>query len=117
MTVRKLKTGAVRLEALVAQDRDLLKSLAKEALEQVMQAEMADFLGAAAGERTEQRRGYRSGYYNRGLITRIGKIELRVPRDRNGEFSTALFERFREARRRWFRRWRRCTCKGCRRAR
>ena len=94
MTVRKLKAGVVRLEALVAQDRDLLKSLAKEALEQVMQAEMADFLGAAAGERTEQRRGYRAGYYSRGLITRIGKIELRVPRDRNREFSTALFERF-----------------------
>src|SRR5690349_3971777 len=94
MTVRKLKTGAVRLEALVAQDRDLLKALAKEALEQVMQGEMADLLGAAAGERSEQRRGYRAGYYSRGLITRVGKIELRVPRDRNGEFSTALFERF-----------------------
>ena len=94
MTVRKLKSGAVRLEALVAQDRDLLRTLAKEALEQVMQGEMADLLGAAAGERTEQRRGYRAGYYSRGLITRVGKIELRVPRDRNGEFSTALFERF-----------------------
>ena len=59
-----------------------------------MQGEMADLLGAVAGERTEQRRGYRAGYYSRGLITRVGKIELRVPRDRNGEFSTALFERF-----------------------
>ena len=70
MTVRKLRTGGVRLEALVAQDRDLLKSLAQEALEQVMQAEMAEFLGAAAGERSEQRRGYRAGYYShysRGL--------------------------------------------------
>lgn len=42
----------------------------------------------------EGRGGYRSGYYGRGLITRVGKIELRVPRDRSGEFSTALFERF-----------------------
>ena len=40
------------------------------------------------------RAGYRAGYYERGLITRVGKIELRVPRDRSGEFSTALFERF-----------------------
>ena len=31
------------------------------------------------------------------MITRIGKIELRVPRDHNGEFSTALFERFRRS--------------------
>jgi putative transposase len=94
MTVRKLKAVAPRLEALVAQDQDLLKALAKEALDQVLQAEMAELLGAAPGERTDSRSGYRAGYYSRGLITRIGKIELRVPRDRNGEFSTALFERF-----------------------
>jgi len=94
MTVRKLKAVPVRLEALVAQDRDLLKALVKEALEQVLQSEMTEFLGASPGERAEARSGYRAGYYGRGLITRVGKIELRVPRDRNGEFSTALFERF-----------------------
>ena len=94
MTVRKLKAVPRRLEALVAQDRDLLKVLVKEALEQVLQSEMTEFLGAGPGERAEGRSGYRAGYYGRGLITRVGKIELRVPRDRNGEFSTALFERF-----------------------
>ena len=55
---------------------------------------MTEFLGAAPGERSALRAGYRAGYYERGLITRVGKIELRVPRDRSGEFSTALFERF-----------------------
>ena len=94
MTVRKLKAVPRRLEALVAQDRDLLKALVKEALEQVLQSEMTELLGAGPGERAEGRSGYRAGYYGRGLITRVGKIELRVPRDRNGEFSTALFERF-----------------------
>ena len=94
MTVRKLKAVPRRLEALVAQDQDLLKALVKEALDQMLQAEMTQFLGAAPSERAEGRGGYRSGYYGRGLITRVGKIELRVPRDRSGEFSTALFERF-----------------------
>jgi putative transposase len=94
MTGRKLKPVVPRLEALVAQDRDLLKALVKEALEEVLQAEMTECLGAEAGERTGTRLGYRAGYYERGLLTRVGKIELRVPRDRNGEFSTALFERF-----------------------
>jgi putative transposase len=94
MTERKLKAVRPRLEALVAQDRDLLKALVKEALDQILQAEMTDFLGAAPGERNSSRLGYRAGYYERGLITRVGKIELRVPRDRNGEFSTSLFERF-----------------------
>jgi putative transposase len=51
-------------------------------------------LGAASGERAEARSGYRAGYYSRGLVTRIGKLELRVPLDRHGQFSTALFERY-----------------------
>src|SRR5438128_10579713 len=89
MTVKKLKAVRPRLEALVAQDRDLLKALVKEALDQMLQAEMTDCLGAAPGERRSGRVGYRAGYYERGLITRVGKIELRVPRDRNGEFSTS----------------------------
>ena len=49
---------------------------------------------AGPTERSTSRSGYRAGYYSRGAITRLGKTELRVPRDRNGEFSTALFERF-----------------------
>jgi transposase-like protein len=94
MTERKLKAVGPRLEALVAQDKDLLKSLVKEALDQILQAEMTEFLGAAPGERNASRIGYRAGYYDRGLITRVGKMELRIPRDRSGEFSTSLFERF-----------------------
>ena len=94
MTERKLKPVRPRLEALVAQDRDLLKALVKEALDQILQAEMTEFLGAGPGERVATRAGYRAGYYERGLVTRVGKIELRVPRDRSGEFSTSLFERF-----------------------
>jgi putative transposase len=38
--------------------------------------------------------GYRSGYYSRGLVTRVGKIELRIPQDRQGQFSTQIFERY-----------------------
>ena len=87
MTERKLKAVRPRLEALVSQDRDLLKALVKEALDQILQAEMTDFLGAAAGERNATRVGYRAGYYERGLVTRVGKIELRIPRDRSGEFA------------------------------
>jgi putative transposase len=72
----------------------ICKALVKEALEQILQSAMSEFLGVGGGERTEGRDGYRAGYYGRGLITRVGKIELRMPRDRSGEFSTALFERF-----------------------
>ena len=58
----------------------------KESLQEVLEAEMTEALGAGLGERTADRQGYRSGYYSRGLVTRIGKLELRVPRDREGRF-------------------------------
>ena len=55
---------------------------------------MTDALGAEKGERSEGRLGYRSGSYARSLITRVGTLELRVPQDRAGRFSTELFERY-----------------------
>src|SRR6476660_7251289 len=55
---------------------------------------MDETLGAEKGERTGNRRGYRSGHYSRTLITRVGKLELRVPQDRQGHFRTELFERY-----------------------
>jgi transposase-like protein len=60
----------------------------------MLEAEMDEALGAGKGARTEGRLGYRSGYYGRTLITRVGKLELRVPQDRAGRFSTELFERY-----------------------
>ena len=56
MTERKLKAVRPRVEALVAQDRDLLKALVKEALDQILQAEMTDFLGAGPGANCHARR-------------------------------------------------------------
>jgi transposase-like protein len=48
---------------------------------------MTEALGAEKGERAAGRQGYRSGYNGRTLITRVGKLELRVPQDRTGGFS------------------------------
>ena len=59
-----------------------------------LEAEMTAALGAEKGERTAERLGYRAGYYSRSLITRVGTLELRVPQDRQGRFSTELFERY-----------------------
>jgi putative transposase len=55
----------------------------RTALQEVLEAEMTEALGAEKGERAAGRQGYRSGYYGRTLITRVGKLELRVPQDRN----------------------------------
>ena len=56
------------------------------AIEEVLEAEITETLGAEKGERTAGRQGNRSGYYSRTLIARVGKLELRVPQDRSGRF-------------------------------
>lgn len=94
MTTSKHKGKLLPVEAMLAGDQDFLKQAIKDAMQAVLEGEMTEFLGAAPGERTDERNGYRAGYYGRSLVTRIGKLELRVPRDRSGEFSTALFERY-----------------------
>ena len=95
MTTRAKRTAKPRqIEALIGSDHELLKGLLKESLQEVLEAEMTEAVGAGPGERTADRTGYRSGYYSRGLVTRIGQLELRVPRDREGRFSTELFDRY-----------------------
>jgi transposase-like protein len=78
----------------ISGQEDFLRPLIREVLQQVMEAEMEDVLGAEKGERTSNRQGYRSGYYGRTLVTRVGKLELRVPQDRQGRFRTEIFERY-----------------------
>ena len=67
----------------------------KAVLEEVLQEEMTEHLEAGYRELTPTRRGERNGHYTRNLVTPAGKIErLEVPRDREGEFVTELFERY-----------------------
>jgi len=67
----------------------------KAVLEEVLQEEMAEHLEAGYRELTPTRRGERNGHYTRNLLTPAGKIErLEVPRDREGEFVTEVFERY-----------------------
>lgn len=82
-----------KLQSLL-QSGDSLKGLLEEALSQMLQAEMTEHLQAAPAERTDERRGYRNGSYRRRLTTRVGTLELEVPRDRAGTFRTELFERY-----------------------
>jgi putative transposase len=71
-----------------------IREAVREYVQEVLEAEMDAALGAGKWERSEGRLGYRSGYYGRTLITRVGKLELRVPQDRHGRFSTEVFERY-----------------------
>lgn len=86
------KTGDWKSELLAG--GDAVRELFREVLQEVLEAEMTETLQAKPGERTAERLGLRSGSYSRTLITRVGKLELRVPQDRQGRFSTQLFERY-----------------------
>jgi len=90
----KSKPSVVAVEGLLVENRELFKELLRESLQEALAAEMTEAIGAEPGERSADRVGYRAGYYSRSLVTRIGKLELRVPRDREGKFSTELFERY-----------------------
>ena len=97
MTEKTIKPVVALAKEAIASDAEGLKALLRAAFQEVLEAEMTEALGAGKSERTGRRLGYRSGYYERDLITRIGKIELRVPQDRGGRFSTELFERYARA--------------------
>lgn len=67
----------------------------KAVLEEVLQEDMTQHLEAGYRELTPTRRGERNGHYTRNLVTPAGKIQrLEVPRDREGEFVTEVFERY-----------------------
>ena len=92
MTERKSRSEGIDVKAVLSGDDAFIRAVVRVALQEVLEA-------AGKGERTPSRVGYRSGYYGRTLITRVGKLELRVPQDRDGRFSTELFERYRRSER------------------
>lgn len=94
MTGNQCKGRRINPQEIFGVGKDGLKELLREVLQEVLEQEMTDALGAGKGERTAGRLGYRSGYYGRSLVTRVGKLELRIPQDRQGQFSTQIFERY-----------------------
>src|SRR5580693_5283538 len=94
MTKTEAKPAAESVNALFSNSPDGLREIVRAVMQEMLETEMTDALGAEKGERSAARLGYRSGYYSRTLVTRVGKLELRVPQDRDGRFSTVLFERY-----------------------
>jgi transposase-like protein len=82
-------------ESVINSNLDMvIKSALVLVLNEFMEKERDDYLQAASYERSVERRDYRNGYYERELILSIGKLKLKVPRTRDGEFSTSLFEKY-----------------------
>jgi putative transposase len=99
MARKQDNAGERNWKDVIGENPDFLRPLVQEVIQQVLESDMNEALGAGKSERTEGRTGYRSGYYGRTLVTRVGKLELRVPRDRQGQFRTEVFERYQRSER------------------
>ena len=73
---------------------EAFSKLLEEIFNQVLLAQSTEQIRAQPYERTEERTAYRNGFRDRQLTTRVGTLTLRVPRHRDGQFSTELFARY-----------------------
>ena len=71
---------------------ELIPELARHGLQQLIELEVAAFLGADRHERSEERLGYRNGYRPRSLTTQVGDIDLLIPKLRAGSFLPSILE-------------------------
>ena len=71
-----------------------VSALLESVLNQILEAEATEQLRAEPYERTDERQGYRNGSYPHKLTTRVGTLTLRIPRLRDGKFSTEMFARY-----------------------
>src|SRR5262252_8411378 len=94
MTQKKDNAKSPDWKQIFGSGPDGLRALVQEVVQEVLEAEMDETIGAHKSERTPERMGHRSGYYTRTLVTRVGKLVLRVPQDRQGRFRTEVFERY-----------------------
>jgi transposase-like protein len=82
------------VQGVLLDDPGFLKEIVERVLQELLEAEMTEHVGAAPYERTTERKGHRNGHKPRTLRTRVGTLNLLVPQDREGTFSTRLFSRY-----------------------
>lgn len=85
-----LNEGAIKQEL-----KELVRHSVEETLNSLLDQEAAELTNASRYERTEERKGYRSGHYERNLTTTSGNVRLKVPKLKGVAFETAIIERYR----------------------
>ena len=82
------------VQGVLLDDPGFLKEIVERVVQELLEAEMTEHIGAAPYERNATRTGQRNGHKPRTLRTRVGTLNLLVPQDREGTFSTRLFARY-----------------------
>ncbi len=89
------------VQQILLDDPEFLRRIVERTLQQLLEVEITEHIGAAPYQRTESRKGHRNGHKPRKLKTRVGTLELLVPQDREGAFSSQLFAPTNATRRLW----------------
>lgn len=77
-----------------------MKELFSDVLSQVMEAELEEKLGYEKSERvsesaeTGERKNYRNGYSKKTVKTQLGEVDVKIPRDRNGEYEPRIIKKY-----------------------
>ena len=81
--------------AIKGQLKDLVKNSVEETLNALLDHEADELVNAGRYERSGERKGYRSGHYDRNFTTTSGDVTLHVPKLKGIQFETAIIERYR----------------------
>jgi len=97
----ELRIGLSELlrKAMIEQDAGFLKEGIRVLSQALMELEVEEHVGAGRHERSPGRMGQRNGYRERNSDTRVGTVELKVPRVRDGGYLPSLLEPRRRAER------------------
>lgn len=85
-----LNEGVIKQEL-----KELVRHSVEETLNNLLDQEANELTNASRYERTEDRKGYRSGHYERNLTTTSGEVKLKMPKLKGVAFETAIIERYR----------------------
>lgn len=94
MTTDHRRVDTELVQEVLLDEPGFLREIVERVVQQILETEMTEHIGAAPYQRTENRAGQRNGYKRRTLRTRVGTLNLFVPQDREGTFSTRLFSRY-----------------------
>ena len=82
------------VQEILMDDFDFFRQIIEDHMQDNLEMQMTKHIGAEPYERSKGRKGSRNGYKPRMIRTRVGTLNLLVPQDREGTFSTSLFARY-----------------------
>ena len=80
------------LDQLAVADTDMLRQVLEHAMQRLIEAEAAEYIGAEPHERSGARTTHRNGHRAKLLDTGMGRLELQIPKLRRGSFFPTLLE-------------------------